>query len=161
MFPQPLSVCRPSVSRDVGASSQRLEFAAQRAAAAYAPRSARSFLGDVYMFAKRWSDALAAYQSALSIPRASDTSDLGTGEILAKIAIAQVNLGDLAAADRSAESAAATLQTSMAAHPDQRQEHMITLRSTLLFHARIKQLRGDNEAAQTLELRAVELDGSK
>ena len=49
----------------------------------------------------------------------------------------------------------------MAAHPDQRQEHMITLRSTLLFHARIKQLRGDNEAAQTLELRAVELDGSK
>ena len=76
----------------------------QAGAAAYAPRSARSFLGDVYIFAKRWSDALAAYQSALSIPRASHTSDLGTGEILAKIAIAQVNLGDLAAADRSAES---------------------------------------------------------
>jgi hypothetical protein len=53
----------------------------QAGAAAYAPRSARSFLGDVYMFAKRWSDALAAYQSARSIPKASDTSDLGTGEI--------------------------------------------------------------------------------
>jgi hypothetical protein len=72
---------------------------------------------------------------------------LYTGEILTKIAIAQVNLGDLAAADRSAESAASKLQASMAEHPDQRQEHVTTLRSTFLFHARIKQRRGDNVAA--------------
>ncbi len=135
--------------------------AADEAGDAFNRHSARSFLGDVHIFAKQWSDAVAAYQSALSITTPSDANDFRAGEILTRIAIAQANLGDLAAADRSAESAGAKLQASMAAHPTQRQEHVSALRTTFLFHTRIKQLRGDNVAAQTLERRAGELDGSK
>jgi hypothetical protein len=148
--PPAIQTCRDAVAA-----------ADQAGAAAFNRRSPRSFLGDVYMFAKRWSDAVAAYQSALSITGPSEASDLNTGEILTKIAIAQVNLGDLLAADRSAESAAAKIQGSMTAHPDQRQEHVTTLRSTFLFHARIKQLRGDAAAATTLERKAAALGSSK
>jgi hypothetical protein len=130
-------------------------------AAAFAPRDVRSFLGDVYMFATRWSDAIDAYRSALGIVKLAEESDLYTGEMLTKIAVAEANLGDLAAADRNAESAAATLRTSLMVHPEQRREHVASLRSTLLFQARVRRLRGDEATAQELEHIASALDDSR
>lgn len=124
-------------------------------AAAQGPRSARSWLGDVYMFANQWAAALAAYQSALGT-EPSRADDPNTGEMKARMAIAQANLGDLAAADQSAESAEIELQSLTASHPAERQ-HVTALRSTLLFHARIKQQLGQVSAAKALESKAAAL----
>ena len=142
-----IQICRDAVTA-----------ADEAGATAFAPRDARSFLGDVYMFAMRWVDAIDAYRSALKIAKSADESDLYTGEMLTKVAVAEANLGDFAAADRSAESAAATLQTSLAAYPEQRREHIASLRATLLFHARVKRLLGDNASAEALERRAGTLE---
>ena len=147
--PQAIQTCRDAVA------------AADASGVASKRSSARSFLGDVYMFAKQWSDAVAAYQAALSVVTPSEAGDLRSGDILTAIAIAQGNLGDFAAADRSATSASAKLQASMTAHPESRGQYASTLRSTLLVHARIKQALGDVEAAKAIERTAAALDGSK
>jgi hypothetical protein len=147
--PRAVQTCREAVA------------AADEGTDAFARGWARGFLGDVYMFAKRWSDAVTTYQSALEMTTAADADGLKTGELLAKLAIAQANLGDLAAADRNAESAAATLNGSMSAPSENPEKHLTTLRSTLLFHARIKQLRGDTAAARDLDRRADSLQGAR
>ena len=70
-------------------------------------------------------------------------------------------VGDLAAADRSAASAVAKVEASMAAHPDQRKVHVDALRTIYSFSAQVKRLRGDSEAATTLEPKAAALGSSK
>ena len=124
---------------------------------AFSRRAPRRFLGDVYTFSNRWSDALAAYEEALSLAGPSDGQDIHTADILVKMAVAQVNLGDTVRADRNAAAAAKTIEASMKANPDQRQEHVTALRDTLEFHARIKRVRGDPAAAKELERKAAAL----
>ena len=96
----------------------------------------------------------------MSIREASDASDLNNGEVLTKMAIAQVNLGDLAAADRNTASAVAKVEASMAAHPEQRKVHVDALRTMYSFSANVKRLQGDAEAATTLERKAAALGSS-
>ena len=148
--PKAIQTCRDAVAA-----------ADEAGAAAFAPRAARSFLGDVYLFAKRWSDAVTAYQSALGLTKGSDVTDFDTGEILTKKGFAQQNLGDLVAADASLVSAVATLQASIASHADQRQKHEAALRTALVLHARVKELRGDDVAAQALRKRSDSLGEAK
>jgi hypothetical protein len=133
----------------------------QAGADALSRRSPRRFLGDVYMFARRWSDAVAAFESAMSIAAAPDANGLSTGELLTKIAIAQVNLGELAAADKNVTSAVVKVEASMAAHPEQRQVHVDALSAIYVFAARIKRLQGDAEGATTLDRKAAALNTSK
>lgn len=148
--PRAIQTCRDAVA------------AADKAGvAAVSRRSPRRFLGDVYMFAKRWSDAVEAYQSALAVTGSVESDGLGSGEIMTMIAIAQVNLGDLVAADRSSDVASTRIQASMGEHPERRQEHVSALRATWLFQARIKRLRGDAAAAAALESKAAALSSSR
>jgi tetratricopeptide (TPR) repeat protein len=130
-------------------------------ASAFAPRLARSRLGDIYMFAGRWSDAIAAYESALSVKTPTEATSLETGETLAKRAIAQLNLMDLAAADISATSAEAAMDQPMGRDTDERRRYIATLQTTLMVHARIKRLRRDESGAQKLEARARALSEAR
>jgi hypothetical protein len=130
-------------------------------ASAFAPRLARSRLGDIYMFAGRWSDAAAAYESALSVKASSEATSLETGETLTKRAIAQLNLMDLPAADISATSAEAAMDQPMGRDADEQRRYVTTLQTTLMVHARIKRLRGDESGAQKLEARARALADAK
>jgi tetratricopeptide (TPR) repeat protein len=129
---------------------------------AFAPRLARSRLGDIYMFAGRWSDAIAAYDSALSLKTSTDdATPLETGETLTKRAVAQLNLTDLPAADASATSAEAALEQPAKRDADEQQRYIATLDATLRVHAQIKRLRGDESGAQKLEARARALAKAK
>lgn len=130
-------------------------------AAAFSRTSPRKFLGDVYMYAGRWAEAVAAYRSALAITAPPDADDLSTAETLGMIALAQLNLGELEAADGTAESATVKIEALMTAHPEQRQKHVPGLRAILLLHARIKGLRGDAPAATELQRKAAALDSPK
>ena len=130
-------------------------------ASAFAPRLARSRLGDIYMFAGRWSDAIAAYELALSVKTSIEATGLETGEILAKRAIAQLNLQDLVAADASATSAEAAMEQPVKRDADEQRRYIATLKDTLMVHARIKRLRGDESGAQKLETRAGALAAAK
>ena len=113
------------------------------------------------MFAGRWSDAIAAYGLALSVKVSPDATGLETGEILAKRAIAQLNLQDLAAADASATSAETAMEQPMKRDAGEQQRYIATLKETLSLHARIKRLRGDESGAQKLETRASALAQAK
>jgi tetratricopeptide (TPR) repeat protein len=127
----------------------------------YERRTVRGFLADAYMLGKRWSEAIAAYQSALTIDTKSGADEVNAGELLTKMAVAYTNLGDLEAADRNAASAVAKVEASMAAHPDQRKVHVDALRTIYSFSAQVKRLRGDAEAATMLERKAAALSSSK
>jgi hypothetical protein len=129
-------------------------------ASAFAPRLARSRLGDIYMFGGRWSDAIAAYDSALGVKTPTEATALETGETLTKRAIAQLNLMDLAAADVSVTSAEAAMDQPIG-RASERQRYIATLQTTLTVHARIKRLRGDESGAQKLEARARALADAK
>jgi hypothetical protein len=131
------------------------------ATTAYERRAVRGWLADAYMLAKQWSDAIATYQSALAIDAKSDADEVDAGELLTKMAIAYTNVGDLATADRSASSAVAKVEASMAARPDQRKVHVDALRTMYSFSAQVKRLRGEEEAATTLERKAAALGSSK
>lgn len=113
------------------------------------------------MFAGRWSDALAAYESALSVKTSTEATSLETGETLTKRAIAQLNLMDLAAADASATSAEAAMDQPTGRDADEQRRYITTLQTSLMFHARIKRLRGDESDAQKLEARARALADAK
>jgi hypothetical protein len=123
-------------------------------------RAVRGWLADAYMLVKQWPDVITACQSALSIVTKSDADQLRTGELLTRVVIAYANLGDFEAADRNAASAAATVERSMAAHPDERREHVDILRAIYVLSAQVKLLRGDGDAAMTFERKAAAL-GSK
>jgi tetratricopeptide (TPR) repeat protein len=128
---------------------------------AYERRAVRGWLADAYMLAKQWPEAITAYQSALGIDTKSDADDVNAGDLLIKMAVAYTNIGNLEAADRNAASAVAKVEASLAAHPDQRKLHVDALRTIYSLSAQVKRLRGDAEAATTLERKAAALGSSK
>jgi hypothetical protein len=131
------------------------------AATAFDRRGARSWLADAYLLAEQWAEAVTHYQAALAIDVPAGIDDVKTGEMLTKTAIANMRLGHVEAADRHAAAAVATVERSMAAHPDQRSAHVDALRTIYQFYAQLKRLRGDAEAAAALERKAADLAVSR
>ena len=124
-------------------------------------RAAHSYLANVYMFARRWREAIAEYQLTLSIDPQSEIGDFRAAEYLGMIATAHVSLGDLLAADLAAESAVTRVQASIAADPANRELQTRTQWSLLLLRARIKRLRGNEAEARTFERQAEALTRSR
>ena len=126
---------------------EAVEAANQLPAAAVRERSAaHGYLGDALLLARQWQEAIDEYQLALRINPASDA--VQAAELMGLTAVAYLNLGDLAEADRAAGSAVANVEASMTANPSDRRVSVMTLRTLLSVHARVKQLQGDGSGAR-------------
>jgi hypothetical protein len=128
----------------------------------YERRASRAFLADAYIAAQRWSDAIPIYQAAIEIANKGG-GDSNSTHYLMGIAFAQANLGDLPAADRSAESAAGQMEAISAAatDPEERSIRARELRSIYALAMQIKRLRGDAAGAAALERKAAALGNPK
>ena len=120
-------------------------------------RDVRIALGNAYLLAEQWANALSAYQAAQAIAAKPDLDDARAGEFLADMALAYMLTGDLEAADRNATAALPRMEAAMAAHPTQRSRYVESLR-TLYEFARLLKLRlGDVAGAAAIERKAAAL----
>lgn len=121
--------------------------------------TAHGYLGDALLLARQWRDAIDEYDLALSIDPAS--SGIHAAELRGLTAVAYLNLGELTEADRVAGSAVENVEASLSANPGERRTYVMTLRTLLSVHARVKQLQGDLAAVERLTQKAAALDSSK
>ena len=139
---------------------EAVEAANQLPSTAVRERStAHGYLGDALLLARQWRDAIDEYDLALSIDPAS--GGIHAAELKGLTAVAYLNLGELGEADRVAGSAVENVEASLSANPGERRMYVMTLRTLLSVHARVKQLQGDLAAVERLTEKAAALDSSK
>ena len=139
---------------------EAVEAANQLPAAAVRERSAaHGYLGDALLLARQWQDAIDEYQLALRIDPAG--AGVHAAELMGLTAVAYLNLGELAEADRAASAAIDHVEALMPDNPGDRRVSVMTLRTLLSIHSRVKQLQGDVAASQRLTDRAAALESSK
>ena len=121
--------------------------------------AAHGYLGDALLLARQWREAIDEYDLALRVDPTS--RGVHAGELMGLTAVAYLNLGDLAEADRAAGSAIASVEASMSANPAERRIHVMTLRTLFSVQTRVKQLQGDVAGVERLTEKAAALDTSK
>jgi tetratricopeptide (TPR) repeat protein len=119
---------------------------------------AHSNLGEAYVVARRWSDAIREFETALRLEQPLAANSYRGGERLGMIAMSYFNLGDLQNADFNAGRAVATLKAVTTANEDERRVLTGTLQSMLQMQARFKRLHGDEKGAARLESEAEALE---
>lgn len=120
-------------------------------------RTVRIWLGDAHLFAGQWADAITAYEAASGVRVTSGDDDVKAGELLAKMGMAHLQLGDLEAADRRVAAAVAKVEGATASGAEQRRARDGSLDAIYRLGATIKRLRGDGPAAEALERKAAAL----
>lgn len=121
--------------------------------------TAHGYLGDALLLARQWRDAIDEYDLAISIDPAS--GGIHAAELKGLTAVAYLNLGELTEADRVAGSAVENVEASLSANPGERRTYVMTLRTLLSVHARVKQLQGDLAGSERLTEKAAALESSK
>jgi len=121
--------------------------------------AAHGYLGDALLLARQWQDAIDEYQLAIRIDPAS--GGVHAAELMGLTAVAYLNLGDLVEADRAATAAIENVDALMTTSPGDRRVSVMTLRTLLSVHARVKQLQGDAAGVERLAQKAAALDSSK
>lgn len=147
--PEGIRVCREAVE----AANQLPPGAVRERSAAH------GYLGDALLLARQWQDAIDEYQLAIRIDPAG--GGVHAAELMGLTAVAYLNLGELVEADRAATAAIENVEALMATSPGDRRVSVMTLRTLLSVHARVKQLQGDAAGVERLAQKAAALDSSK